>query len=112
MLTASRGLGTYLPGPGDFPRLHGRNAATWDKNGLTSSERFDYEYQEQEVREFIQPVRRLAEQAQGVHVVFNNNLRDQGIRGARLFARRATVSDFDEFKSYYALAERFIGTED
>jgi uncharacterized protein YecE (DUF72 family) len=67
-------------------RLHGRNAATWDKKGLTaSSERFDYEYQEGELREFMQPVRRLAEQAQRVHVVFNNNLRDQGIRGARLF---------------------------
>jgi uncharacterized protein YecE (DUF72 family) len=67
-------------------RLHGRNAATWDRKGLTaSSERFDYEYQEGELREFIQPVRQLAEQAQRVHVVFNNNLRDQGIRGARLF---------------------------
>jgi len=67
-------------------RLHGRNAATWDKKGLTSSsERFDYEYQEAELREFVRPVRNLAEQAQRVHVVFNNNLRDQGIRGAKLF---------------------------
>jgi len=67
-------------------RLHGRNAATWDKKGLTaSSERFDYEYKEGELREFVQPVRHLAEQARRVHVVFNNNLRDQGIRGARLF---------------------------
>ncbi len=68
-------------------RLHGRNAATWDKKGLTaSSERFDYEYQEQELREFIEPVRHLAQQARSVHVVFNNNLRDQGIRGARLLS--------------------------
>ena len=67
-------------------RLHGRNAETWEKKGLTaSSERFDYEYQEHELREFIQPVRRLAQQAQHIHVLFNNNLRDQGIRGARLF---------------------------
>jgi uncharacterized protein YecE (DUF72 family) len=66
-------------------RLHGRNAQTWDKKGLAaSSERFDYEYREEELGEFIQPVRRLAEQARRVHVVFNN-LRDQGIRGARLF---------------------------
>lgn len=64
-------------------RLHGRNARTWDKKGLTaSSERFDYEYEERELREFVEPVRRLAAQAQRVHVVFNNNLRDQGIRGA------------------------------
>jgi uncharacterized protein YecE (DUF72 family) len=73
-------------------RLHGRNAQTWDKKGLiASSERFDYEYREQELREFIQPVRQLAEQAQQVHVVFNNNLGDQGIRGAKLFG--SLVSD-------------------
>ena len=68
-------------------RLHGRNANTWDKKGLaTSSERFDYEYHEPELREFVAPVRRLAEQARQVHVVFNNNLRDQGIRGAVSFS--------------------------
>jgi len=67
-------------------RLHGRNAATWDKKGLTaSSERFDYEYQEGELREFLQPVRHLADQAKRVHVVFNNNLKE-GIRGAKLFS--------------------------
>ena len=64
-------------------RPHGLNAATWDKKGLAaSSERFDYEYKGEELREFVQPVRHLAEQARQVHVVFNNNLRDQGIRGA------------------------------
>jgi uncharacterized protein YecE (DUF72 family) len=68
-------------------RLHGRNAATWEQKGLaSSSERFDYEYQEYELQEFIAPARRLAQQAQRVHVVFNNNLRDQGIRGAKLFS--------------------------
>ena len=68
-------------------RLHGRNTETWDKKGLTtSSERFDYEYREEELKEFAPAVRRLAQQARRVHVVFNNNLRDQGIRGARLFS--------------------------
>jgi uncharacterized protein YecE (DUF72 family) len=68
-------------------RLHGRNAQTWGKKGLTaSSERFDYEYQEQELQEFVQPVRELAQRVEQVHVVFNNNLKDQGIRGAGLFS--------------------------
>ncbi len=67
-------------------RLHGRNTATWEKKGLTaSSERFDYEYQESELREFLPTVQHLAQRVEHVHVVFNNNLRDQGIRGARLF---------------------------
>jgi len=68
-------------------RLHGRNAATWEKKELAaSSERFDYEYQESELREFLSPVRHLAQRTGQVHVVFNNNLRDQGIRGAKLFS--------------------------
>jgi len=68
-------------------RLRGRNTDTWEKKGLTtSSERFDHEYQESELRELVSPVRHLAQRAEQVHVVFNNNLRDQGIRGARLFA--------------------------
>jgi uncharacterized protein YecE (DUF72 family) len=52
---------------------------------MASSERFDYEYQEAELREFVPPVLRLARQAERVHVVFNNNLKDQGIRGAGTF---------------------------
>jgi len=75
-----------IPTHGRHSRRRGRKADTWDRKGLTaSSERFDYEYQEQELREFVQPVSHLAAQARRVHVVFNNNLRDQGIRGARLF---------------------------
>jgi uncharacterized protein YecE (DUF72 family) len=79
-------------------RLHERNANTWDKKGLTvSSERFDYEYRETELRQFIPPVVRLAHQAERVHVLFNNNLKDQGIRGARTFSdllsRAAPVVD-------------------
>ena len=64
----------------------GATPGTWEKKGLTaSSERFDYEYQEEELREFVAPVRALAREARQVHVIFNNNLRDQGIRGARAF---------------------------
>jgi uncharacterized protein YecE (DUF72 family) len=37
-------------------RLHGRNAATWDKKGLTaSSERFDYAIPGSGAAEFVRP---------------------------------------------------------
>jgi uncharacterized protein YecE (DUF72 family) len=65
-------------------RLHGRNAETWNKKGLAAaSDRFNYDYAESELRSFIDPVRALADQANDVHVVFNNNLEDQGVRNAR-----------------------------
>jgi uncharacterized protein YecE (DUF72 family) len=67
-------------------RLHGRNAATWNKKGLQSaSDRFNYDYTEQELAGFVPPVFALARQVKQVHVILNNNLEDQGVRNARTF---------------------------
>ena len=64
-------------------RLHGRNRDTWNKKGLTaSSQRFNYEYGEAELREVAQQVTALAHDARRVHVLFNTNYRDQGQRAA------------------------------
>ena len=55
-------------------RLHGRNAGTWAKKGFKSaSERFNYKYGREELREFVQPVRTVAGQAEEAHVTFNKN---------------------------------------
>ena len=65
-------------------RLHGRNAETWNKPGLTSAaERFNYEYSEQELSDFRRHVLELAELTDAVHVIFNVNWQDQGVKGAR-----------------------------
>jgi uncharacterized protein YecE (DUF72 family) len=65
-------------------RLHGRNAATWNRKGLTaSSQRFDYDYDDGELRELAPRIRDVARRVQNAHVVFNNNYGDQGQRGAR-----------------------------
>jgi uncharacterized protein YecE (DUF72 family) len=67
-------------------RLHGRNAKTWDRKGLiASSERFDYEYREQELREFAQPQRHLAEQAQRVLAWCSTTTQGPGHQGAEMF---------------------------
>jgi len=69
-------------------RLHGRNAETWNKKGMsTSSERFDYWYSEGELREMVPKVRELANQAGRVHVIFNNNREDQAQVGGRLMMK-------------------------
>jgi uncharacterized protein YecE (DUF72 family) len=65
-------------------RLHGRNATTWNKRDLPSAaERFDYDYSENELARFIPRLHELAANADAVHVVFNVNKEDQGVRGAR-----------------------------
>jgi uncharacterized protein YecE (DUF72 family) len=64
-------------------RLHGRNHGTWNLKGLkASSQRFDYDYDDGELREIATQVKKIAPKARRVHVLFNNNYEDQGQRGA------------------------------
>jgi len=64
-------------------RLHGRNHGTWNRKGLTaSSQRFDYDYEEGELKEIAASVKALAPMVKATHVLFNNNYQDQGQRGA------------------------------
>jgi uncharacterized protein YecE (DUF72 family) len=60
-------------GPIAYVRLHGRNAATWNRRGSSASDRFDYLYEDEELREWVEPLRELAGQAQEAYAVFNNN---------------------------------------
>ena len=69
-------------------RLHGRNHATWNRKGLTaSSQRFDYDYREDELEDIADNVRQLSPETRSVHVLFNNNYQDQGQRGARALTK-------------------------
>ena len=57
-------------------RLHGRNTGTWNMKGATAaSDRFNYDYPDEELGELAVPVRRLSHAALKTHVVFNNNMR-------------------------------------
>jgi uncharacterized protein YecE (DUF72 family) len=66
-------------------RLNGRNQDTWNTPRLTgASERFNYEYTKEELLDFHPHLRELAVVAESVHVIFNVNFEDQGVRGARM----------------------------
>lgn len=60
-------------------RLHGRNRSSWYRGGPTSADRFDYRYRSEELQEWVEPVRRMAEAAAEVHVLFNNNRADYAV---------------------------------
>ena len=65
-------------------RLHGRNRGTWNVKGQTSaSDRFNYDYPEDELRDMVPRIQQLALTAMQTHVIFNNNMEDQGQRNAR-----------------------------
>jgi uncharacterized protein YecE (DUF72 family) len=60
-----------------YVRFHGRNADTWNVRGRSAAERFDYLYDEDELEEWVDPLRELAGQAQQAYVLFNNNNRSR-----------------------------------
>ena len=62
-----------LTSPTLYVRFHGRNASTWNIRGRSAAERFDYLYSEDELREWVGPIRELAEDAQQAYAMFNNN---------------------------------------
>ena len=64
-------------------RFHGRNRSTWEKQGITTAERFNYLYQENELREWVPRIKYLAEKTQQCHVLFNNCHEDKAVSNAR-----------------------------
>ncbi len=72
-------------------RLHGRNAGAWDARHETAATRFRYRYDEVElVGEILPRVRRLAGEANEVHVLFNNCHGDDGVRNAETLTNLLT----------------------
>ena len=65
-----------------YVRLHGRNAKTWWGRG--EGDRYDYNYRPEELKEWVQKIRELAERAKKTYVFFNNCHAGQAARNARL----------------------------
>jgi uncharacterized protein YecE (DUF72 family) len=63
-------------------RLHGRNRATWSKKGISTAERFNYLYSDEELRRLAGSVNGLGGFARELHVLFNNCYRDNAQRNA------------------------------
>ena len=74
-----------------YVRFHGRNAATWNARGGSAAQRFDYLYGDDELREWIPPLRELSNQAEEAYAFFNNNNQTNGVAqapaGAQLLRR-------------------------
>jgi uncharacterized protein YecE (DUF72 family) len=64
-------------------RFHGRNTAAWNVKSESASERFKYDYPEQELKEWVPKIESLASEARETHVLMNNCYRDFAVRNAR-----------------------------
>jgi uncharacterized protein YecE (DUF72 family) len=75
-----------------YVRFHGRNAATWNKRGGSASDRFDYLYSDDELREWVEPLRELSQQAEQAYAFFNNNSSSPDGRGGRVAQAAANAT--------------------
>jgi uncharacterized protein YecE (DUF72 family) len=74
--------------PVSYLRFHGRNWRTWNIRSATkSSERFDWMYEPEELEEWVEPIGRLADEADEVYALFNNNRDDFAPRSAAILRR-------------------------
>ena len=65
-----------------YVRFHGRNAGTWNVRGGSAAKRFDHLYSEDELREWVPPLRELSNQAEEAYAFFNNNNQTNGVAQA------------------------------
>jgi uncharacterized protein YecE (DUF72 family) len=61
-----------------YVRFHGRNAATWNTRTGGASARFDYAYADDELAEWIEPLRALGRATSRLYAMFNTNHGTQG----------------------------------
>ena len=59
--------------PTAYVRFHGRNLSTWNKRGGSAAARFDYLYTDEELGEWVQPLRELAGRSERAYAFFNTN---------------------------------------
>jgi len=66
-----------------YVRFHGRNAATWHARVGSAAERFKYDYPEDELAQWVAPLRQLAAETTVTYAMFNNCYGDYAPRNAR-----------------------------
>ena len=66
-----------------YVRFHGQNAPKW-AGKATRDERYDYEYTEEELREWVEPIVNLTKYVEQTYVYFNNHYRVKAAKNAQM----------------------------
>jgi uncharacterized protein YecE (DUF72 family) len=67
-------------------RFHGRNVEAWNSKSETASDRFRYEYKQEELMGWVPRIHEIAETTRETHVLMNNCYRDFAVNNARQLA--------------------------
>jgi uncharacterized protein YecE (DUF72 family) len=68
--------------PVGYVRLHGQNHQNWFREDATRNDRYDYLYSEEELRPWLEKIRKMREQARTLFVVTNNHYSGQAVVNA------------------------------
>lgn len=89
-------------------RFHGRNAASWFKEGVGRDERYNYLYSTEELAPWIDAVKDASTVSNETGVIFNNHFRGQAVVNAMEFLyilKKKKIKVFDELLPYYPQLE-------
>ena len=64
-------------------RFRGRNAERWEEKGVSTEERLNWWYSDDELGEWLPLIERLQAEADEVYLTFNTKFEDQGVVNAR-----------------------------
>jgi uncharacterized protein YecE (DUF72 family) len=64
-------------------RFHGRDPKAWQTKSESASERFRYDYEKNELQEWVPKIEGLADETRETHILMNNCYRDFAVRNAR-----------------------------
>lgn len=87
-------------------RFHGRNVDTWEAKVERVADRFRYLYEERQLAEWLPTITAVSEQAEEVHLVFNNCYGNYGVTNAMETARLLRGANFSEVRRQGQTSER------
>lgn len=73
-----------------YVRFHGRNAEKW-AGPATRNERYDYEYAEDELTEWVEPITNLQKYTEMTYTLFNNHYRGKAAKNAEMLQQMLKV---------------------
>ncbi len=89
-------------------RFHGRNSASWFKEGVGRNERYNYLYSKEELAPLLEAVKDVSSISEETGVIFNNHFRGQAVVNAMEFLynlKKNKLKVFDELLLHYPQLE-------
>ena len=68
-------------------RFHGRNHETWDLRGAPPNVRFRWDYDDEQLGEWVPRIKQMERSAGRVHALMNNNYSNYSVKNAKQLER-------------------------